>query len=483
MLDTLVKRCPYVLLKPVKNLYGSIPYEARLGKKFYEMYSFLQEAREWTAAQREEYQFAQLQKLLRHAYQNVPYYRRVFDERGLTPDGIRDFTDLRRLPYLTKQLVRENAEDLVAINYKKSDLRYLTTGGTTGLPMGFYDQKKVSDCREWAFVTSLWKAVGYDVRTANRSVILRGQVPARGYYEYKGLNLILSSCQMRNEYIADYVQKILEFDPDYIQAYPSSAGILANYILRNGLKLRWNNLKAVICSSEVLSDMQRARIAEAFRTRVYSFYGHSERSCLAGECETGTDYHLVGEYGYTELIGRSGGCAAGENEPGEIVCTGFNNYAMPFIRYRTGDIGINTLKQCACGRSRQMLKGIQGRAQDYLFGRQGEPVPFIFSDNVVWPVMEKINAYQYVQDFPGRVRLDIEPAAGLGSRDLQAVKQEFYRWYPSMEVEVQVTAHIEKTKSGKFRYLIQRVSADRETTGESVLIYPAVFRQDSGKKR
>jgi phenylacetate-CoA ligase len=465
MLDAVRKNCPYVLLRPLKSLYGSIPYEVRLGRRYHEFYSFLQQTRGWTEQQRGQYQLEQLQKLLRHAYLNVPYYRRVFDENGLKPGDIRSFSDMKKLPYLTRQIIREHQEELVAINFGKSELRYQITGGTTGVPMGFFDQKRVSDQREWAFITFLWEDVGYDIHKVNRSVILRGVIPAKGHYEYKGSNLILSTVKMNSDNMSDYVRRIARFDPDYIQAYPSSISILSGYILRHEIEMKLRNLKAVICSSEVLYDSQRQRIEEAFRSRVYSFYGHSERSCLAGDCGAGRGYRLVGEYGFTEFINNDGEDAVGDDEPGEIVCTGFNNYAFPFIRYRTGDIVINAPDGSERDKSRTGFKSVRGRAQDYLVDARGELVPFMFSDNALWPIKDKISAYQYVQFVPGAVRLYIEPVEELSSQDLLIVGNEFRNWFPSMKVEVGVKRHIERTGHGKLRYLVQHLPVDTEAAG------------------
>ena len=104
----LIRKAPPWIKKPIKYVYGLIPYEKRLGRVFWDTYNFLQESQWWSKEQLEEYQIRQLEKLLKHAYENVPYYRKVFDERGLKPKDIQDFDDLKKLPYLTKDDVRIN---------------------------------------------------------------------------------------------------------------------------------------------------------------------------------------------------------------------------------------------------------------------------------------------------------------------------------------------------------------------------------------
>ena len=125
-----------------------IPLSIRYGKVFRETYAFLQESQWWSREQLEEYQLEQLSKLLHHAYENVPYYRRIFDERGLKPKDIQDFKNLQQLPYLTKEIIQEKLPDLVARNYPDSKLQYVTTGGSTGIPPGFYLENGVSGAKE-----------------------------------------------------------------------------------------------------------------------------------------------------------------------------------------------------------------------------------------------------------------------------------------------------------------------------------------------
>ncbi len=141
-LKDLANSLPYPLKQGLKYVYGAIPLPIRYGKVFRETYAFLQESQWWSRERLEEYQLEQLSKLLHHAYENVPYYRRIFDERGLKPKDIQDFKDLQKLPYLTKEIIQDNLPDLVARNYPRSKLQYATTGGSTGIPMGFYLEKK-----------------------------------------------------------------------------------------------------------------------------------------------------------------------------------------------------------------------------------------------------------------------------------------------------------------------------------------------------
>jgi phenylacetate-CoA ligase len=105
---TIVKKLPYPIKQGMKYIYGTIPARFRYSKDFWDTYNSLQESQWWSREKLEEYQMQQLSKLLNHAYENVPYYQKVFDERGLRPKDIQNFDDLRKLPYLTKEIIQEN---------------------------------------------------------------------------------------------------------------------------------------------------------------------------------------------------------------------------------------------------------------------------------------------------------------------------------------------------------------------------------------
>lgn len=306
-MKNLIRKAPKWIKKPIKYVYGLIPYEKRLGKVFWDTYNFLQESQWWSKEQLEEYQMKQLKKLLNHAYENVPYYRRVFDERGLKPKDIQYFDDFKKLPYLTKDIIRKNLSDLIARNFDKKKLQYVTTGGSTGVPMGFYQDKNTAGSIEWAFMLTQWKRVGFKI--GNKCVVLRGNVVKSANkgkiweYNSSNKNLIISSYHITDKTLPDYIGKIREFRPDFIQAYPSAITVLARFMKENNIK-KFPSVKAILCGSENLYSWQRKLLEEVFQCRVYSWYGHTEKCCLAGECEKSSYYHIFPEYGYTELIGE-----------------------------------------------------------------------------------------------------------------------------------------------------------------------------------
>jgi phenylacetate-CoA ligase len=461
MLKELIKSCPGFIEKPARYIHASIPDYIRCGKIFRNQYKFLKQSQWWTKEQHEEYQMVQLNRLLEHAYKNVPYYTRVFDERGLKPKDIKSFSDLKKLPYLTREIIKDNLKDLVARNYNPKKLKVDSSSGTIKTPVNFYIEPKVVKALEWAFISRLWSCVGYNAKKINRCVIIRGNIPQNGVYEYKGRDLILSSYRMTEENMRRYIELMESFNPDFIQAYPSSIHLISKYILRNNIKLNLLKLKCILCSSENLYEDQKPEIENAFGVRVYNHYGHSEQACLAGWCEQRDYFHIQSEYGYTEIINEFGQDVCGEEEVGEVVATGFNNYVMPFIRYRTGDLVVNTNEKCSCGRNYKLIKKIEGRSQEFLVDEALTLMPASWAVFATKCIREKISGFQYVQNQPGKLVLNIQYHEIILDEEIKVVRKVFHSYYPGIELEINFVEHIERTIRGKYKYLVQRLDVEK----------------------
>ena len=456
----MVKRLPYPVRQGIKSVYGMLPPRIRYGRVFWETYNFLQESQWWSREQLKEYQLGQLSKLLHHAYENVPYYRRVFDERGLKPKDIQDFKDLQKLPYLTKEIIQDNLPDLVARNYPRSKLQYATTGGSTGIPMGFYLEKGVSNAKEWAFMLTQWNRVGFKI--GDRCVVLRGNVvesASKGkFWEYDPVNknLILSSYHLTDENMPKYIEKIREFKPDFIQAYPSAISILARFMKEHNIE-PFPSVKALLCGSENLYSWQRELLEDVFQCRVYSWYGHTEQAVLAGECEKSTYYHIFPEYGIVEIIGKDGKPVTAENEMGEIVATGLNNFICPLIRYRTMDLAVPASGKCECGRDYPLLKKVEGRLQELIVTGTGRLISMT-AINMHSDVFDNVKQFQFYQEKKGEVIFNIVRKQSYTDQDTEYIRKELYKKLgDDVNLIIRFVDHIPRTQRGKYRFLIQKL--------------------------
>jgi len=456
----LPKKLPYPIKQRIKRIYGLIPIPIRYGGEFRKMCKFLQKSQWWSREKLEEYQMQQLEKLLKHAFENVPYYQRVFNERGLKPKDIKSINDLRKLPYLTKDIIRKNLSDLIAKNYPKSELRYVTTGGSTGTPMGFYWEKGITEPREWAYVWRGWNWAGF--KFGEKRVILRGDILYRfkdgkhQCWRYDPIDnaLILSSYNMTEENLNTYVKKINEFKPLAIQAYPSSLYILVDFLKENNFKIK--DLKCILTCSESLYPFQRKITEEYLGIKIFDHYGNAERNALIMQCEKG-NYHIISEYGIMELVADNGNLANKEDEIGEVVATGFNNYAMPFIRYRTGDIAVNSKQKCPCGRNYQLIKRIEGRVQEFIVAKDGKLLPHLsWAHDMEWAGIKQIQLFQEKQ---GELTIKVVKEASYSDSEVKAHILKIYglRAQGRCTLKVSFVDSISLTERGKFKFLIQKL--------------------------
>jgi phenylacetate-CoA ligase len=467
-LVSIARHLPYPLQQPLRYIYGALPTRIRYGQVFWESYNFLKESQWWSKEKLEEYQMQQLSQLLNHAYENVPYYQRVFDERGLKPKDIQGFDDLRKLPYLTKEIIQENLPELVARNYPESKLQYVTTGGSTGIPLGLYCERGVTTDKEQAFLITMWGRVGF--RIGDRCAILRGDIvpsASKGkFWEYNpaSKSLVLSSYHMTDETLPNYIEKIREFKPAFIQAYPSTITILVRFMNEKNIP-PFSSVKAILCASENLYPWQRELVKSRLKCRVWDFYGHAERAALAGQCEKTNFYHVQSEYGIVELIDEKGNPATNENEMAEIVATGFNNFACPLIRYRTLDLAIHTNGECECGRSYSLLKRVEGRLQEFIVASDGSLIalgPAIFGiHDAEWT---KVKQIQFLQETQGELIIQVVKNTSFSDSEIASYVLRLFkaRLEGRCKLIIRFVDHIPRTQSGKYRFLIQKLPIEFE---------------------
>lgn len=406
-----------------------------------------------------EFQEAALHRILEYATEHVPAYR---DCRGKgNPDDPVDW--LRRFPLLKKETLRERFSEFISDSVPSWRRWTSTTGGTSGEQLRFILDDEAQS-REMAFVHGLWARVGYHPNC--RKATFRGvDVPHAGqdcYWQYNPIynELQFSPFHLSSETFSVYERELRRYVPAYLHGYPSAISLLAQHLLDAGRRLP---VRAVLLGSEAVYEDQRARIEEAFQCRVYSWYGHSERLILAGECERAMVYHAVPDYGWLEILDECGKPVE-EGEIGELVGTGFWNTAMPLIRYRTGDRARRLETHCECGRSDERFDRVEGRwEQEYVIGRTGARIS-VAALNMHGPFYDHVVRYQYYQDKEGRLELRVMPSPEFSDKDVGALLQKFERRVGGeLAVNVVRVSEIPLTNRGKLRRLIQALPNERST--------------------
>ena len=401
-----------------------------------------------------EIQLRLLKRLVRHAYEAVPYYRRIMDERGIAVGDIRTLDDIRCFPILTKKDVLEAGPALVA-RTRCPWLRSVgRTGGTTGTPLSL-PRNFLSVGNEHAFVRRQWDWAG--IGLLDRTAYLSGRVvvdPARTqgpFYAYDPFlrELVLSTYHLSEETAGEYVEAIVRHRIRAIVGYPSPIAFLARICRQSGVRV---GLHAVLTTSETLTETMRETIASAFDCQVFDFYGSAERVCYIYTCEQGS-YHVIPEYGYTEFVpvegAESGECRA--------IATGFWNLAMPLIRYDIGDVVIPSDRLCACSRAFPVVKSISGRTGDVVrmsSGRQFGPTLMARVTKGANNILEM----QIVQDRLDHIILRYVPNREFTDQDFAHFQAHVAHHMPSeLQITYERTDRIDRTQSGKMKFIVSKL--------------------------
>ena len=434
-------------------LYLKIRYGTTLLRKYSQE---LNESQWWSTDELAALQLRRLQALLRHAYQNVPYYSRKFGEIGLEPEDIKTLDDLPRLPILTRQDVRENLPDLVARNFPRSRLIPSSTGGSTGEPMQFYADGETrwrgEAARERAY---FW--YGYEM--GDKVAYLWGSqsdLSLQQSFYSRLFNLVLRTIfldafNMSENRMGKFAQKLARFKPQTIIAYASAANLFAWYLHDRGI----DNVKTrvAITQAEKLFPEQRQLIEEVLNCEVFDFYGSREVSTIAAECPQHGGYHISAENIVLEFIKDNEPVSPGET--GKILVTDLHNYAMPFIRYENGDLGVPSGERCSCGRGLPLIHSIEGRATDVLvIGNK-----FISSPSLTLLFKNlPVKQYQLVQEAENEIIIKIVKTAEFIDKDAEQLLKMIRTYVGSdVELNLQSVSVIPPAVSGKHRFIISKV--------------------------
>ncbi len=415
--------------------------------------SSLKQSQWQTSKELIKYQNERLKKLITHAYEDVPYYRRSFDTTGLCPQDIRSVDDLQKLPFLTKDQVRHNIDDLRAQNYPSYRFEPRSTGGTTGEPLRFYIEQGKTAVSHFAFYLMMMQRA--KCRLTHRYLFI---IRSNEFWKHQafGRILTLSPYSLREENLDILSNKIRKLDPHYIIGFPSGISLLSHLISKKRDELL-RSLRAVLCSGETLYEWQRKYMENVFRCKIFSFYAQAEQVVFAATCECSNSYHVFPEYGVTELIDDQGQVITQEGKRGEIVGTGFTNDIFPFIRYRTGDIGIYTTQLCSCGRQYPMLKKIEGRTQEFIVNKSGNELPLTGMYATVPYSSSQVKEYQFLQREPGELVVKIVKSEGYTDKDEHSILQSLTKNIGSgFDISVLYVDSVTRTSAGKVQFLIKR---------------------------
>lgn len=461
-LGTVTRRVQQVMLPPlfpsvVRNVIYPI-YRGLRGDRLLTMLEEL-ERNQWLSKEElEELQWRNLVHFLGLVVTHVPYYRKLFGEAGLAIEEINNPGDLRKIPFLTRDIIRRESNQLITTDPLRRGYPS-STGGSTGEPLYFFNDQAAGPLRRantlrgsrWAMVDIGDKQAIFWGFSLDRPAKNRAAESIKNYFN----NILpLSTFDMSDDTMKQYISRLRFYKPDYIIGYPSALAIFAEYCKRNSIRISYP--KAVITSGERVFPSQREIIEEVFSCSVFDRYGSREFSSVAHECKERRGLHIFSDLFFVEVIHESGRPAE-SGEVGELVVTDLNNLYMPFVRYRTGDLAVPTDRTCACGRGFPLLDRIEGRAFDFIVTPSGKRVGGFF-----WTWLSRavpgIKQFQIEQRSRGEVTFRIVPGPDWDNGNQQILEEKIKETCgESFRVKFMIADEIPLTPSGKSKFIISNL--------------------------
>ncbi|MBI5388488.1 MAG: phenylacetate--CoA ligase family protein [Verrucomicrobia bacterium] len=436
--------------------YRCLPPSWRLGARYAEFQRLTTEAESWSVEQLQEYQLRHLRQTLIQAGSYSPFYQRSFAKAGFRPEELRSLDDLRACPLLSKEDLLHHLPELASKAFPEQHRLHITTGGSTGVPVGFYLQNGVSRPKEQAFLEAQWRRAGWF--NGARLAVIRGHVtsdqatgPVTSYDATRDW-LMLSSYHLTDTRLPEYLEAVEKFRPDLLHAYPSAALQLAEFLERAGQSWR-TPLRGLLCGSERLTLPQKRLLERVFKCRVYRWYGHAERVVLAGEGRRSELFYFWPSYGFVEFgpPDADGLC--------EVIGTSFHNLVMPLVRYRTGDF-VRLADPRQDGELEfpwAAVSDVVGREQEFLVSATGRRIA-LTAVNMHDGIFDDLYAVQFFQEQAGVAEFRFVAGPQLHRSRLPQIEAGLRRKLgDDFQIILREVKETEKTARGKHRWLVSKL--------------------------
>ncbi len=437
-------------------------HEKFLRRRTFRYYRDLERSQWFSIRRLRELQLAKLQELVSVALNNTDAYADLAGvDRSWRPESLED---LRKLPLLDKASISSHREELVNRDVPGGPIRY-NTGGSSGEPLIFYfDKRRQAYDKAARMRTHQWWGVRPGEKEAyiwGAPVELNKQDRLKQFRDWLTNELLLSAFDLSEQSVGWFVDRLRRFRPKCLFGYPSSISLMCQLANHAGLDLTDLPVEVVFSTAEVLYDHQKEIISKALGgVPVVNGYGSREGGFIAHECPEGR-MHITSENVIVEFV--KDGKPVGPGQSGEIVVTHLDNYAMPFIRYRTGDIGKPSDETCPCGRGLEVIKDLMGRSTDFVIAPDGRWVHGLALIYVIRDI-PGVRQYQIVQMDADSICVRIVVDDNCPANGQERIRDGITaRLGAEVRVEVEEVSEIAQDPSGKFRYVISQVARDRST--------------------
>lgn len=398
-----------------------------------------------------------LRDVVAGAYNNVAYYRGLFDKAGIKPADIKTLDDIRRIPITTKkdlQSLEDHEKIAAGTDAAKCVIKH--TSGSTGQPLKIFLSPAE---RDFQILLNLRILLENGMRLTDRMTYLINphRFPESKYwFQHAGI--------LRREYLSvfDYPEKHMEAlaktRPDIIYGYPSNLTLLALLMKEKGIKeIKPNKVFSV---AEALEPRSRGLINSIMKVDACDILGTIELGDIAWQCGEHSGYHISADAVIVEFL-RDGEPVRPGDE-GKIVCTSLYGHTMPFIRYAVNDTCVPSDRTCSCGRTLPMMDSIKGRANDFITLPGGQVIASCFLV-IIMQDFHDVAQYRIVQEDEKKMVVSLVKGSEFKNRTPEAIRDEIRKaTNDSLDIEVEIVDELTRDRSGKIRTVISKLNKDIE---------------------
>jgi phenylacetate-CoA ligase len=455
MRDMILKYMPSPVLDVLCTLEGIRLNRKRYTKLTEKYYQWYLQSDAWSEEKLIEFQNMRLREIVAYCAEHTPYYRKYFAKSGIDPKEIKRIDDLPRLPYLDKSIIRKSPELFISDEYDEKSLDMGRTGGTTGTPVKIYFSPETWPA-QYGFFWARWRP---GVKRGQRYACFQGQNlvpfnqtrPPFWRTNYVSKQRLFSVFHLNEKNLPAYYDSLNQFQPKYIQGYPSAMYIVAEYMQRKNLHFN-HPVKAAFSMSETVQPVHKKTIENAWECQLWDQYGQGERVASITLRECGY-YHYDMDFGIIEFekIGEEDGLSVAE-----IVGTSLMNKAWTLIRYRTGDLAlIDTERKCSCGRPGPKIHKIFGRTGDILTMPDGR---IIMNITTAVKDIPGLLEFQIVHEKPTLVIVNVVKGEGYTDRSDEMIRRRMVeRLGTAVTLEFKYMQRVERTQGGKYKAILSKV--------------------------
>lgn len=398
--------------------------------------------------------------IVNYAYKNIPFYKEFYDSKNFNPSDLKIEKDWEKVPVLPKKTVRENIEKIRRPNVPEKYIGIATTGGSTGLPLKIYTDKRFN-----------WEILGWrmfkqwGISPADNVGIIHRRVPTSFIGKFKNRVLwwptkraYLNASSMNDEDIKLFVNEIINKRIVWLQGYVGGLEKIADYINTHNIKI--TTLRLVWSTSAPLMDNVRLKMEKAFNCRIMNQYGSNEFPNIAMQCEDSDDLHINSDCVHIDILSNNKYVT---DEEGDILVTCFENKVFPLIKYEIGDRGTILSSSCKCGNPLPLLKKIKGRTSDSVYTPSGRYIDGNYLNSIFddYPtIFDQFQVYQ-AKDYSLDVRVKIYENNTETMKALDAIKRILeVKVNNEISVKISIVDHIDDDK-GKIRYIISEIALEK----------------------